>query len=444
MRNVALSPGTEARICCGEGCYDLLRLFGSQRMDDILKSRFGGLRINSMCYCPTDADLDQISNVVSRMSDISETPLDTTNVVHSNQDCLGMTPLHILACSSKQNLDLYRFVIASHPNSLITKDKWGCIPILYAIWGDAPEEITQFLLTIHKTTFPNHILDWDLMIETLCRAGVSLDIVKRLLDTQQTFFSDRGFDLQEAAEGLIDFMLRLLQLRHTSLLPEQSIDWQKAARELTIRFLVERGYSNYDWEEAFFEDWQAMLEARSDSSLHPVLLSGLQEIQQTFFVDRDNINLQALCEELVQQLKGWWRSGQGIESARSMRTFHFLVKCRIAERSSAIRVQKWRMNITHLVEAFPSVWIYSAQFDAHCGLICSKLIMCEFARDASVLLELAIWKAKIDDTNGQLEDDISDDLRTECRINCGANVIIPNVLSYLIGNDEESISSDGN
>ena len=70
--------------------------------------------------------------------------------------------------------------------------------------------------------------------------------------------------------------------------------------------------------------------------------------------------------------------------------------------------------------------------------------MCEFARDASVLLELAIWKAKIDDTNGQLEDDITDDLRTECRINCGANVIIPNVLSYLIGNDEESISSDGN
>ena len=161
LRNIAVRPGTQAWVCFGEGNYDLMQFGSSQRMNDILKSRFDGLPIHSLCYCSTDADMDQISNVVRLMPDLSEAPLDTSNEVHSNQDSLGMTPLHILACSSKQNIDLYRFTIASHPNSLITEDKWGCIPILYAIWGGAPEEITQFLLNIHKSTFPNYILDWD-------------------------------------------------------------------------------------------------------------------------------------------------------------------------------------------------------------------------------------------------------------------------------------------
>ena len=244
----------------------------------------------------------------------------------------------------------------------------------------------------------------------MCRAGVSLDIVKRLLDTQQAFFSGG------------------------------SIHLRKAARELTIRFLVERAYRDVSrWKNAFFGDWQAMSEALSESQINPVLISSLQEIQQRFFVDRDNINLQALCEELVQ---GWWRSGQGLGSARSMRTFHFLVKCRIAERLDVIRVRKWQMNITHLMEAFPCAYynFTSAKFDAHCGIICSKLIMYEFARDASVLLELALWKWKIDETEGDPAEGL---IREQCRINCGADFIIPSVLSYLIGNDEESISSGG-
>ena len=40
----------------------------------------------------------------------------------NEQDCLGMTPLHILACSSIHNLELYRLIVENYPANLITED----------------------------------------------------------------------------------------------------------------------------------------------------------------------------------------------------------------------------------------------------------------------------------------------------------------------------------
>ncbi|KAL7527132.1 hypothetical protein ACHAWF_002048, partial [Thalassiosira exigua] len=45
--------------------------------------------------------------------------------------------------------------------------------------------------------------------------------------------------------------------------------------------------------------------------------------------------------------------------------------------------------------------------------------------EASTILELALWKAKIDKPNADA------DMREDCRRNCGAPIIVPNVLSYL-------------
>ena len=116
----------------------------------------------------------------------------TSNFVDNAQDCLGMTPLHILACSTNQNLDLCRFIVASFSNSLITEDKWGCPPLLYAIWSGAPHEMLHFLVNVQKAAFPNHILDWDKMLETLCRAGASLETVGRLLLLRCTSFPEQS------------------------------------------------------------------------------------------------------------------------------------------------------------------------------------------------------------------------------------------------------------
>ena len=153
-----------------------------------MKSRFDGLPIHKLCYYqsyyPTNVTISRLKNI---MSESEARPFN-------NQDCLGMAPLHILACSSEQNLDIYKFVVTIYPNSLITEDKWGCLPIFYAIWGGAPYDTMLFLINGQKATFPNYVLNWDKMVRTLCRAGASLNIIKRLLGTQQASFSDQSID----------------------------------------------------------------------------------------------------------------------------------------------------------------------------------------------------------------------------------------------------------
>jgi hypothetical protein len=69
----------------------------------------------------------------------------------NQQDCLGMTPLHILACSSVHDLEVYRVVIEKYPANLITEDSWGAPPLLYAFWGAAPAEIIQFLVNSYQS-----------------------------------------------------------------------------------------------------------------------------------------------------------------------------------------------------------------------------------------------------------------------------------------------------
>jgi hypothetical protein len=52
-----------------------------------------------------------------------------------------MIPLHILACSSVHDLELYCVIVDNYPTNLITEDRWGALPLLYAFWGAAPAEI---------------------------------------------------------------------------------------------------------------------------------------------------------------------------------------------------------------------------------------------------------------------------------------------------------------
>ena len=343
---------------------------------------------------------------MQQIEDIMSIQNEAPNNMHNNQDCLGMTPLHILACSTKQDLDLYQFIVAIYPNSLIAEDKWGCPPLLYAVWGGAAQEIVQFLINTQKAAFPHHILDWDKMVETVCRAGASLDIVKRLLDTYQASFAD------------------------------QSINWRKAAQELTIRILVERNYVFFGVG-AFFEDWGVMMEALSISPAYQELVQTLTEIGHLFFSDESDILRQTTCEEFVGQVKGWWQSSVN----SSMRTFQFLAKCNIAERLNAIGVRDWRLDIKQVVERISSVGNFEtcAFFDT----IHSKLVTYEREyhqlKDAAFLLELTLWKSRIDELlqldnmehNDQLDDDNAD-ARGQCRISCGADIIIPNVLPFLI------------
>lgn len=71
------------------------------------------------------------------------------------------------------------------------------------------------------------------------------------------------------------------------------------------------------------------------------------------------------------------------------------------------------------------------------SMLFAKLAMFESAKEASTMLELSMWKAKIDEYNNAHRDKRARaghgvDHRVECRFNCGADIVVRNVLPYLL------------
>jgi hypothetical protein len=146
LRNVTFPPNAVTDNNILNEATDLLLLFSSiAKIIHNLKHRFDELPVHSTVY------------------------YQLYNQGDNQKDCLGMTPLHILACSSVHNLEVYRTIIDNYPANLITEDRWGALPLLYAFWGGAPTEIIQFLLNRYQSLYPDHIVNWTMMVETMGR-----------------------------------------------------------------------------------------------------------------------------------------------------------------------------------------------------------------------------------------------------------------------------------
>jgi len=145
LRNVAIPPNAVIGIDIFGGSTDLLQLFGSvAEMKRNLKNRFDELPVHSSVYFQP-----YHQGVLQRLITLGD-ELDPTG---NQQDCLGMTPLHILACLSVHNLEVYRLIVAKYPANLITVDRWGALPILYAFWGYAQLRLyNSFLRVINLST----------------------------------------------------------------------------------------------------------------------------------------------------------------------------------------------------------------------------------------------------------------------------------------------------
>jgi hypothetical protein len=280
--------------------------------------------------------LEEIRNII--MSENGE--VDPTGL---HQDCLGMTPLHILACSTVQCLELYQLMIDKYPNNLIVEDAWGATPLLYAIWGDAPSEIVELLVNSYQSLYPNHGFNWNDMLLTLGRANVPKAVVQNLLDIQHT------------------------------LSPGYSIDWDQILRKLA-----------------------------RETGFH------------------------------VRRL--------------SPATFCFLTRCSIATRVNVIGVKHFR-------DAMDDYWMgdddYRFNGQAWRTESLAKLEYYESEyqklKEITSLLELALWKARIDDAsvdcskvmgsgNKKMKMD-SSDFRLQCRVSCGADHVLENVFPYLLPPD---------
>ena len=183
---VIISPG-----------YDLSKLFGSNKEALVaLTQRFEGLPIHRHIYYQTYGkepltkeslfDASHIKRSGSREN--LRRKLDTSG---NKQDCLGMTPLHILACSSKQDLGPYQTLVDVYPTNLVIKDRWGALAFLYLLWGDAPDDIVTYLSRKYNSLHPNFDFDWGAMIIVLTNSNVPPDIIGRLLRVKCEFFMEQ-------------------------------------------------------------------------------------------------------------------------------------------------------------------------------------------------------------------------------------------------------------
>jgi len=180
-------------------CKDLRQVYEStppqfklQPMKKALMNRFDGLPIHEILYYqsyhPLETVLERLDEAMNQRK--TNRVLSATYQGLLGVDWLGMTPLHILACSKRQSLELYRVIIERYPQNLITKDKFGAEPILYAIWGSTPKEILDYLAESLKSKHPDYELDWYGMVRTLAKAP-STRVLHKLFDIQYTYFPDQ-------------------------------------------------------------------------------------------------------------------------------------------------------------------------------------------------------------------------------------------------------------
>jgi hypothetical protein len=186
---------------------DLQRLFGDSNAEIIweLQHRFDGLPIHKFVYYQsyTENVLQKLIAAINQSQSL-RSKLDPTG---NQQDCLGMTPLHIMACSSVHDLEVYRVIVEKYPANLITEDRWGALPLLYAFWGAAPAEIVQFLIESYQKFYPGHVLNWTTMVETMGRTDTPKESIEKLLTVKQMHFPDQPIDWEYLLDDLLDDFL---------------------------------------------------------------------------------------------------------------------------------------------------------------------------------------------------------------------------------------------
>jgi len=300
-----------------------------QEILDALKSRFYKLPIHKICYYHPYRDTDTVLMDLKReMNPWSGTFLGKLNETGQQQDTLGMNPLHILACSTKHDMELFQLLVEKYPENLIMKDKWGDIPLLYAFWGDAPSEILQFLVESYKANYADFQIPWERIIKTIANGKASLPLIQNVLATHKQYFPDQKCNLQD----LVNSMLM------------------------------------------------------------------------------DNAN--------------------GFRWRAPIKTFRFIVHGSISERLDSLNVKRWRKELEKNVNAIHERVNMRGKDTL---LVYNKLDLFERVKEATSMLELSLWKAAIDNRlDKKARTGYGTSYRAQCRISCGAEIVIQNVIPFLL------------
>ena len=76
---------------------------------------------------------------------------------------------------------------------------------MYALWGNAPNEIVQVLVQSQKNYFPNQNLDAKGMIMTLCDGNIPSERIQHAMETLQAAFPGHNVEIWQVVTDLSRF-----------------------------------------------------------------------------------------------------------------------------------------------------------------------------------------------------------------------------------------------
>jgi len=343
VRNIALPSDCNINTIGLGNLKDLRVVFSVDENDttisEALQHRFDDLPIHKVCYYQSYYDNETTMQSLKRkINPWTTKPPGQLNKSGKDQDCLGMTPLHILACSTKPTIEMFRLLIEKYPETLIMKDKWGDIPLLYAIWCNATSEVIDLLVESYKSLHQKYEFNWGSTLLTLSERDVPLANIQKLVIIQQNSFPDQEYDMQQV--------------------------------------VIELAASNAT---------QASLQ----------------------------------------------------KPYTSIETFKYLLRASITKRLDLLSVTKWREDLRDIINVLPDKANYRNEEvknrEEYIKGLYDKLATYEPIKEGTSILEMALWKYKIDESRNKkarVDGDVS--YKEQCRVNCGADIIIRNVLPYLI------------
>jgi hypothetical protein len=179
LRNIGISPSSTLYFINIDLTFSELHNWTSV---DQLKARFDDLPIHRLCFFHSHQSVDNNNTYELLTKMVEQLPDHCTKV-----DFLDMTPLHILACSSKHDQRLYRCIIDSCPESVLAKDRWGETPLTYLFLSEAPNEIIHYVLEAFKRMSDEMPLDFCTILNRLVTSD-SAEYVRRMIQIQKVHF----------------------------------------------------------------------------------------------------------------------------------------------------------------------------------------------------------------------------------------------------------------
>jgi len=189
LRNVAISRSSTLG---DEDFRQLIQTFHDVDCSyEMLQSRFDELPLHKICY--------------DRSHQLMKSINWGTSADFVKADSLGMTPLHMLACSGIHDLSLYSRIYEISPNAFAAKDKWGDLPLAYIIWSEAPMEVLHFFLEMHRRNTGTKNIDFSVMFKRLAVFAPG-EYMRQAIQAQRTYFPDLEVEWNSIGAGiLLDF-----------------------------------------------------------------------------------------------------------------------------------------------------------------------------------------------------------------------------------------------